>query len=49
MSKKEFIGFRLEYELLKKIENEAKLQERSKSNLIQLALKKYLKSKQENK
>ena len=49
MSKKGFIGFRLEHDLLKKIENEAKLQERSKSNLIKLALKQYLESKKQNK
>lgn len=47
--KKEFVGFRIESEVLKDLEKQAEREGRSKSNLIQLALKKYLESKQENK
>jgi metal-responsive CopG/Arc/MetJ family transcriptional regulator len=45
MNKKEFIGFRLESELLSEIEKQAKKEGRSKSNLIQIALKEYLNKK----
>lgn len=47
--KKEFVGFRIESEVLKDLEKQAEREGRSKSNLIQLALKQYLESKQENK
>jgi metal-responsive CopG/Arc/MetJ family transcriptional regulator len=47
--KKEFIGFRIESSVLEDIERQAKKEGRSKSNLIQLALKQYLESKKESK
>jgi hypothetical protein len=47
--KKEFVGFRIESEILKDLEKQAETEGRSKSNLIQLALKEYLESKKQNK
>jgi metal-responsive CopG/Arc/MetJ family transcriptional regulator len=47
--KKEFVGFRIESEILKDLEKQADREGRSKSNLIQLALKEYLESKKQNK
>jgi metal-responsive CopG/Arc/MetJ family transcriptional regulator len=47
--KKEFVGFRIESEILKDLEKQADREGRSKSNLIQLALKEYLESKKKNK
>jgi len=47
--KKEFVGFRIESEVLKDLEKQAEREGRSKSNLIQLALKQYLESKKESK
>jgi predicted transcriptional regulator len=47
--KKEFVGFRLESEVLKDLEKQAERESRSKSNIIQLAIKQYLESKKESK
>lgn len=46
--KKEFVGFRIESEVLKALEKQANAEGRTKSNLIQLALKQYLESKKES-
>ena len=43
-SKKEVLSFRFEPELIEKIIKQAKKENRSKSNLVQLAIKKYLES-----
>ena len=47
--KKEFVGFKIETEVLKDLVKQAEKEGRSKSNLIQLALKQYLESKKESK
>jgi predicted transcriptional regulator len=41
---KEMISLRLDPTLIKKIEKQAEKEDRTKSNLIQLAIKKYLES-----
>ena len=42
--KKEVLSFRVDSELIRKIEKQAKQDDRTKSNLVQLAIKKYLES-----
>ena len=42
--KKEVLSFRFETELIEKIIKQAKKENRTKSNLVQLAIKKYLES-----
>jgi len=42
MNKTEFIGLRLELETSEALKKQAKQEGRSKSNLIQLAIRKYL-------
>ena len=46
---KEVLTVRVENDLRKALEREAEIQGRSRSNLIQLALKQYLESKKESK
>lgn len=46
---KEVLTVRVENELREALEREAEIQGRSRSNLIQLALKQYLESKKESK
>lgn len=46
---KEVLTVRVENDLRKALEREAERQGRSRSNLIQLALKQYLESKKESK
>lgn len=42
MNKTEFVGLRLDHETSKEIKKQAKQEGRSKSNLIQIAIKQYL-------
>jgi len=49
MNKTEFIGLRLELNTAQAIKKQAEEEGRSKSNLIQLAIKKYLESVKEGK
>ena len=41
---KQFVGLRLEPEMIEAIKKQAKVEERNMSNLIRLAVKKYLES-----
>jgi len=41
---KQFVGLRLEPEMIEAIKKQAKAEERNMSNLIRLAVKKYLES-----
>lgn len=41
---KEFVGFRLELDVIESIKKQAKKEGRTKSNLMQYAIKKYLES-----
>ena len=45
MNKTEFVGLRLDNETSKEIKKQAKKEGRTKSNLIQVAIKQYLENK----